>query len=125
MTAAPGGGEGSSETASTSRTPGRKRQISRLLFLVFGLLVAVYLGTLKPQEQHVRVVLGAAAPEVIGVELQYIGEDGEIARQTRRILGQAANRPGHIFNLGHGILPHTPVDHVRALVQMVHEFSAR
>lgn len=49
----------------------------------------------------------------------------EIARQTRRILGQAANRPGHIFNLGHGILPHTPVDHVRALVQMVHEFSAR
>jgi len=81
--AAPGGGEGSSETASTSRTPGRKRQISRLLFLVFGLLVAVYLGTLKPQEQHVRVVLGAAAPEVIGVELQYIGEDGEIARQTR------------------------------------------
>ena len=42
-----------------------------------------------------------------------------------RILGQAANRPGHIFNLGHGILPHTPVDHVRALVQMVHEFSAR
>lgn len=49
----------------------------------------------------------------------------EIARHTRRILGQAANRPGHIFNLGHGILPHTPVDHVRALVQMVHEFSAR
>lgn len=49
----------------------------------------------------------------------------EIARHARRILGQAANRPGHIFNLGHGILPHTPVDHVRALVQMVHEFSAR
>ncbi len=49
----------------------------------------------------------------------------EIARHTRRILGQAANRPGHIFNLGHGILPHTPVDHVRALVQMVHELSAR
>ncbi|MDG3002762.1 uroporphyrinogen decarboxylase [Paludisphaera mucosa] len=49
----------------------------------------------------------------------------EIALQTRRILGQAGGRPGHIFNLGHGILPHTPVDHVRALVQMVHEFSAR
>ncbi len=53
------------------------------LVVVFGLLVALYLGTLKPQEQHVRVVLGAAAPEVIGVELQYIAEDGEIARQTR------------------------------------------
>lgn len=76
-------GEASSEAASTSTTSGRKRQISRFVFLVFGLLVAVYLGTLKPQEQHVRVVLGAAAPEVIGVELQYIAEDGEIARQTR------------------------------------------
>ncbi|AMV39624.1 uroporphyrinogen decarboxylase [Planctomyces sp. SH-PL62] len=49
----------------------------------------------------------------------------EIAGQTRRILKQAAGRPGHIFNLGHGILPHTPVDHVRALVQMVHEFSVK
>ncbi len=49
----------------------------------------------------------------------------EIARQARRILDQAAGRPGHIFNLGHGILPTTPVDNVRALVEMVHEFSAR
>ena len=47
----------------------------------------------------------------------------EIEYQTRRILKQAGGRPGHIFNLGHGIVPHTPVDHVRALVQMVHEFS--
>jgi uroporphyrinogen decarboxylase len=47
----------------------------------------------------------------------------EIERQVRRILEQAAWRPGHIFNLGHGILPHTPVDHVRALVDMVHTFS--
>lgn len=44
----------------------------------------------------------------------------EIARQTRRILGQAGGRPGHVFNLGHGILPQTPVDHVRALVDLVH-----
>jgi uroporphyrinogen decarboxylase len=47
----------------------------------------------------------------------------EIERQTRRILHQAGGRPGHIFNLGHGILPHTPVDHVRALVDMVHARS--
>jgi uroporphyrinogen decarboxylase len=47
----------------------------------------------------------------------------EIERQTRRILAQAAGRPGHIFNLGHGILPQTPVDHVRALVDMVHTIS--
>jgi len=47
----------------------------------------------------------------------------EIQRQVRRILAEAARRPGHIFNLGHGILPHTPVDQVRALVDMVHEIS--
>ncbi len=47
----------------------------------------------------------------------------EIELQTRRILKQAGGRPGHIFNLGHGILPQTPVDQVRALVEMVHEFS--
>lgn len=46
----------------------------------------------------------------------------EIQRQTRRILDQAAGRPGHIFNLGHGILPTTPVDHVIALVDEVHSY---
>jgi uroporphyrinogen decarboxylase len=49
----------------------------------------------------------------------------EIRRQAAAILGQAAGRPGHVFNLGHGILPQTPVDHVRALVEAVHELSAR
>ncbi|MFO0888982.1 MAG: uroporphyrinogen decarboxylase [Isosphaeraceae bacterium] len=48
----------------------------------------------------------------------------EIERQVRRILGEAEGRPGHIFNLGHGILPQTPVDHVIALVDLVHKLSA-
>jgi uroporphyrinogen decarboxylase len=43
---------------------------------------------------------------------------------VRRILGRAGGRAGHIFNLGHGILPSTPVEHVKALVEMVHELSA-
>ena len=40
----------------------------------------------------------------------------------RRILDQAVGRPGHIFNLGHGILPETPVENVKAVVEMVREF---
>jgi uroporphyrinogen decarboxylase len=43
--------------------------------------------------------------------------------QAVAILDQAGGRPGHIFNLGHGILPETPVENVIALVQMVHELS--
>lgn len=49
----------------------------------------------------------------------------ELRRQTERVLRSAAGRPGHVFNLGHGILPQTPVDHVVALVDMVHELSSR
>jgi uroporphyrinogen decarboxylase len=52
-------------------------------------------------------------------------ETAEIRRRAREILDRAGGRPGHIFNLGHGILPETPVDHVRALVDMVHEMSTR
>jgi len=46
-------------------------------------------------------------------------------REVRRILDRVGSRPGHIFNLGHGILPNTPVENVAALVDMVHELSAR
>jgi uroporphyrinogen decarboxylase len=49
----------------------------------------------------------------------------EIRRRVRAILDKAGGCPGHIFNLGHGILPETPVDHVIALVDMVHEMSQR
>jgi uroporphyrinogen-III decarboxylase len=45
--------------------------------------------------------------------------------RARAILDQAAGRPGHIFNLGHGILPETPVENVIALVEAVHELGAR
>ncbi len=49
----------------------------------------------------------------------------EIRAKTKDILDRAAGRPGHIFNLGHGILPETPVENVKALLEMVHELSAR
>ncbi|MCI0526982.1 MAG: uroporphyrinogen decarboxylase, partial [Nitrospira sp.] len=49
----------------------------------------------------------------------------ELKKRVKDILQRAGNRPGHIFNLGHGILPQTPVENVIATVEMVHEFSQR
>lgn len=47
----------------------------------------------------------------------------ELRRRVRDVLTRAAARPGHIFNLGHGILPETPVDHVRDVVDLVHDLT--
>lgn len=49
----------------------------------------------------------------------------ELEKRVERVLKQAGGRPGHIFNLGHGILPETPVENVRRVVEMVHERSGR
>ncbi len=49
----------------------------------------------------------------------------EIKRRVRRILQQANGRVGHIFNLGHGILPHIPVESVEATIEYVHQLSTR
>lgn len=50
----------------------------------------------------------------------------EVARpRASAILDQVGNRPGHIFNLGHGIIPQTPVDNVKAMVDHVHEYSSK
>jgi len=44
--------------------------------------------------------------------------------RAQQILDQANGQPGHIFNLGHGILPQTPVDNVKRLVDFVHEYTS-
>ena len=49
----------------------------------------------------------------------------EVRRQARDLLDRADGRVGHIFNLGHGILPETPVKNVVALVEEVHAYSAK
>jgi len=46
-----------------------------------------------------------------------------IREKVHDIMKRVGGRPGHIFNLGHGILQHTPVDHVKAVVDMVHEYQ--
>jgi uroporphyrinogen decarboxylase len=48
-----------------------------------------------------------------------------IRQRVKDILDRAGGRPGHIFNLGHGVLQETPVEHVKALVDIVHELSDR
>jgi uroporphyrinogen decarboxylase len=45
--------------------------------------------------------------------------------EARAVLARAAGRPGHIFNLGHGVLPETPSDHLRRLVELVHLETSR
>jgi uroporphyrinogen decarboxylase len=49
----------------------------------------------------------------------------ELKSRAQDILRRAAGRPGHIFNLGHGILPETPVENVKALTKFVQENSIR
>jgi len=48
-----------------------------------------------------------------------------LERKVREILDQVDGRPGHIFNLGHGFLPQTPVESVKAVVEFVHKYSQR
>jgi uroporphyrinogen decarboxylase len=66
-----------------------------------------------------RGIQGNLDPAVLFADFEVIRRD------SQAILDRAAGRPGHIFNLGHGILPETPVDNVRRLVDFVHEASSR
>jgi len=65
-----------------------------------------------------RSVQGNLDPIVLCADRQ------SVLDQSRRILDEVGSRPGHIFNLGHGIIPQTPVDNVKALVDFVHEHSS-
>ena len=53
-----------------------------------------------------------------------LGGRETIRERAEEILRQAGGRPGHIFNLGHGVLPPTPVDNVKFLIDLVHEWRA-
>ncbi len=66
---------------------------------------------------HDVAVQGNLDPIVLLADLDIV------RRKSREVLAAAEGRPGHIFNLGHGVLPETPADNVKALVEMVHEFG--
>jgi uroporphyrinogen decarboxylase len=68
---------------------------------------------------HDRAVMGNLDPVAL------FAGPAHVRREAQKILAQAGNRNGHIFNLGHGILPDTPVETVTSLVETVHELSRR
>ena len=68
---------------------------------------------------HHKAIQGNLDPAVL------LTDPAEIRRRAKQILDQAAGRPGHIFNLGHGVLPQTPVENAIALVDAVHELGSR
>jgi len=86
---------------------------------VIGLDWRVELDTAWASIGHDVAVQGNLDPVVLMAKPSYIRQ------RVADILRRAGGRPGHIFNLGHGVLPDTPVDHVKALVDMVHEMSSK
>ena len=57
--------------------------------------------------------------------LSLLADRDTLQSRVEDVLKQADGRPGHIFNLGHGVLQQTPVENAQAVVKMVHELSRR
>jgi uroporphyrinogen decarboxylase len=105
-------------------------------FIHFGTGTAGMLPLLKAAGGSVigvdwRIELAEAA-QILGDEVAIQGNldpvllfapEAELKRQAARLLDSVKNRPGHIFNVGHGILQHTPVENVAMLVDFVHDYS--
>jgi uroporphyrinogen decarboxylase len=68
---------------------------------------------------HDKAVQGNMDPLVL------LADRKTLRRRAAEVLDQAGGRAGHIFNLGHGVVQQTPVENAIALVEMVHELSAR
>ncbi|MGQ0678357.1 MAG: uroporphyrinogen decarboxylase [Actinomycetota bacterium] len=63
-----------------------------------------------------RAVQGNLDPKLL------LAEPGVMTREALSILDKVGGRPGHIFNLGHGVLPNSPLDNLKLLVETVHEY---
>lgn len=85
---------------------------------VIGLDWRVELGEAWKMLGHDVAVQGNLDPVVLQADLS------TLRSRTKTVLEGAAGRPGHIFNLGHGVLPETDPANVKALVEMVHEMGA-
>jgi uroporphyrinogen decarboxylase len=85
---------------------------------IIGLDWRVDLGDAWKHLGYDTAVQGNLDPVVLQADL------ATLKSQTRAVMDAAGGRPGHIFNLGHGVLPETNPEHVKALVAMVHEMGA-
>ncbi len=68
---------------------------------------------------HDRAIQGNLDPAVL------LGPWEMVDRKARDVLRRAGDRAGHVFNLGHGVLPGTPVEHLQRLVDLVHSETER
>lgn len=66
-----------------------------------------------------RAIQGNLDPKIL------LGGRDEVVAGAEEVLRRAGGRPGHIFNLGHGVLPDSPLDNLKALVDTVHGFTAQ
>ncbi|MGB3728850.1 MAG: uroporphyrinogen decarboxylase family protein, partial [Thermodesulfobacteriota bacterium] len=86
---------------------------------VLGLDWRVDLAKAWKQVGYNKAVMGNLDPVIL------FSSPSEIRKRTKKILDKGKNRPGFIFNLGHGILPKTPVDNALALVDYIHEYTQK
>ncbi|MBI4386604.1 MAG: uroporphyrinogen decarboxylase [Elusimicrobia bacterium] len=86
---------------------------------VIGVDWRIPLGRAWKKIGYGRAIQGNLDPVVLAC-----GSGSELRDAVRAVLKEAAGRAGHIFNLGHGILPQTPVENVEAVVGWVRKYGA-
>jgi uroporphyrinogen decarboxylase len=117
----------------------------RLMERIQGKLPIIYFGT---GNAHLLDAMYATGPDLMALDwrvplvttwdrlgsraiqgnldpIALCGEPSSMINQAQTLLDEVGGRPGHIFNLGHGIIPETPVDNVKRLVDFVREQTAR
>jgi len=100
-------------------TGGCLKRIGRLPVQVVGLDYRMHLGAARDVLGPDRAVQGNLDPAAL------LGPPEDVVRRTRAILAANGGRPGHIMNLGHGILPSTPPEAVHTLLETVREWRNR
>ena len=80
---------------------------------VIGIDWRIDLGDAWQAVGYDRAIQGNLDPAIL------LTDRDTVRKRTQEVLAQAAGRPGHIFNLGHGVLPQTPVENVLELIATV------